>query len=276
MKIREARLAVLDTNVIADLASKNPVRQQVTTERLDALHKEGLLTAVTSAVLVEMVTTLETRTRKTLIDTVASRVDVYLPFGAGDVVRMELSERDPKTVMGDRTLMSARGLARVLDEVEEPDIAAYLQVRQAQDERVKRLAPQEDPKIRQLTKLPTFADHARRNELTTARGFGEFLCAQAGWDAVDIRPKAMRSLLRRGKAVRMGVLMSLAFHYRRAQEWFENKQTPKPAGALSDAPIVGAAAYAHVLLTADKEFIACGKLLNDLVAQPNIRRWELT
>jgi hypothetical protein len=280
VKILEARLAVLDTNVLADLASQNATRQKATAERLKAIHEEGLLTAVTGTIITEMIATFRNQQRfETMIDTVVSRVDVYLPFEAPDLVRIEIAEQDPSSAIGNRTLYSTKDLYKLLEAVNDPEVEAFFRAGGFQHDRLKDLLPKLDPEIRKLKPeegpLPTFAEHVAASEVEHVKAFLESANAKGHLGKVDMSPEALKSLLARGKSTRMAVLMSLANHYRRAKAWLEKKEQTKAAGALSDTRIVGESAYAQVLLTMDKEFVACGEFLNEVVAEPKIRLWEL-
>ena len=92
---------MLDSDVIVALSSANPARQRVMTERLDDLHREGLVTVITGTVLAQIASTENLRNRKTLVETATARVDKYFPILAIDLVKMELQERDPATAFGE-------------------------------------------------------------------------------------------------------------------------------------------------------------------------------
>ncbi len=279
MKIDEVKLAILDTNVFRDLASQDATRQKITTERLNTLHKEGLLTAVTGTVLTEIAATLgNPKKLQTLIGTVTSRVDVYLPFEPGELVRIELAEKDPAAVIGDRPLYSTKGLTKVFDAVKDPDVEAFFRAGGFQHGRLRKLLPELDAEIKKLKAedLPTFAQYVKHSEVEHVKAFLESANEGGELGTLDMSPEALKALLERGKSARMAVLMILANTYRRTKEWVEKKQRTKEAGALSDTRIIAESAYWQVLLTADKEFVACGELVNEVVAEPKVRRWELT
>jgi hypothetical protein len=269
VKIRDAKLAILDTTVIHDLAK----RPRIAAERLDTLHRDGLVTAITQRIWAEIIATPNPAKRRLLLETVMSRVDVYLPFEALDLVKLELQEKDPAAVIGDKTLLSAR-IIETLDCTKE-QVEAFSAANREQDARVKVLAPQSDPKLKTLIGLATFAEHVEVLETEVARGFLEFINRHRPLGAVDLHPAALSALVKRGRSLRMSVLMILAYGYHRATARLKRK-TPKPGGALTDAPILGAAAYSQVVLTTDKVFVACGELVNRVVAEPEIRLWEPT
>jgi hypothetical protein len=234
-----------------------------------------LLTAITGTVLTEIVAS-PPKIRKRLIEATVARVDVYLPFEARELLRMELTEKDPASWVGDQVLHGTGRLSDVIAEVDESEVREYNCVNEAQDARIKVLAPEADSEIRMLTGLETFRDYVSREEVVGAMTFLAAINVDGRLGEVDLSPGTLKSLLGCAQATRMGVLMALAYHYRRAKRWVENRNTPTPGGALSDAPVLGAAAYAQVLLTADAEFVAYGNLVNEVVAEPQIRRWELT
>lgn len=279
MKIREAKLAILDTNVFADLASEDAARRKVTTERLDALHKERLLTAVTGTVLTEIAATLgNVRKLKALIDTVTTRVDVFLPFEAGELVKIELAQEDPASIIGDQPLYSTKALTKVFEAVKDPEIEAFFRAGGFQYGRLRNLLPKLDAEIEKLKAedLPSFSEYVKGSELEHVKAVLELAIASGELNNVDMSPEALKALLARGKSTRMLVLMTLANTYRRAKRWVEKKERTKAAGALSDTRIIVESAYSDVLLTADAEFVACGELVNEVVAEPKIRVWELT
>lgn len=275
MRIRDARLAILDTSVVNNLATSDATSQQVMADRLAALRKEGLLVAVTGTVLMEIAATGNPRRRETLIDTVESKIDGCLLFTAIELLKMELAEKDPAAAIGDWTLYPTTHLAEVLDRVKGPEAEAS-SVKQRRLDRVKLLASELDARIKKLTGLQSFGEYVRVAELDEVKKLLEIMNADGRLGHVDMSPEALKALLERGKATRMAVLMALAYTYRRAKKQVEKKEATKPGGALSDAPILEESAYTQVLLTADIEFFACGELVNEMVAEPVIRLWEPT
>ncbi len=142
---------------------------------------------------------------------------------------------------------------------------------------MKILLPKLDPEIQKLKPqdLPTFSDHVRRSELEHVKAFLESANVGGELGDIDMRPAALMALLDRGRATGMAVLMVLANHYRRAKEWVQRKEKTKPGGALSDMRILGESAYSQVLLTTDREFVACGEIVNEVVPEPRVRPWDL-
>ena len=272
MRIRDSRLAILDTCVVADLAKQDDTSRKVTSTKLQDLREERLLTTISGTGIAEACQSQNPNTRKSLVDTVVSRVDVYLQLQASDLLRMEIAEKDPVAVFGSQPLESPESLAR-LDVVTAPEIIEFARNGGLESSKVANLLPVLDSEIRKLEGIETFGEAVDRYELGQVKVLVERATAAGELRDPDMSEEALSAVLRRGKATRMFALMLIGNTYRRAKKWVDEKQQSKAAGALSDIRIAAEAAYCEAVFTTDSEFLAVGKLINEIVPTPVFRRW---
>jgi hypothetical protein len=158
-RLRDVRLAVLDTDVIHDLAR----RPHVARERLCALRKEGLVPAIAHRVRTEIEATRNEEKRERLLNTVLSQVEAFFPFEALELVQMEIDEPDPAAWLGAQELLPVRHLETLT--FAEEAVEVFSAANQEQRARIKVMAPGSDPKVKTLEGLASFAEHVRLQEV---------------------------------------------------------------------------------------------------------------
>lgn len=266
---RQRREVVLDTSVVGTVAGQSPSDREASVARLQAARARGDALVVTPTILAELAATYR---KQPLFDKVVSVLidvcDGVLDTDAPEVLRIELEDSQPYDAITSRPWMSVtRGQieAAVLD----PKVQAFYDAGAFGSEKTKGLLACLDP-LRKVARkqLGTFEEYveARRRAC-----LADFLAGLVKRRVIPDKARDPDEVWSRGAAWRLWSTVCLANEYRRLADL----QLPgKGAGSLSDLRIVIEAAYAHEILTADKEFYECGRAANGLVRHPRFSAWH--
>ena len=263
------RQVILDTNVIGHIAASSSDQQDAAAARLAVAKKKGAQILVTGTVAHEITATYAREdTFDRLLATMIRVCDGCLDPEAPEIMRVELEEDDPYTIITARKPLPASMLEGLKDVVKQEEIKKFYAEGGFGNDGLRHLLEKLDP-LRKLFRgeFESFRDYVEARRISCLKGLLQ-VSQERGhipkkeWDA--------EALWKKGTAWRFATLVYLANEYRRLTQ----TQT-KGEGSLTDLRIVIEAAYSHQILTADKEFVGCGMLANKIVTKPTVSLWQM-
>jgi hypothetical protein len=265
----QRREVVLDSSVIGTLAGAPPDSQGAAIARLRVVRaKTSTALVITPTILGELAATYARQpVFESLVTTLTQVCDGVLDTDGPELLRIELEHPQPYDAIVSRPLIAVTRAA-IEETVKEPEVQAFYAAGGFGSNQMKGLLANLDP-LRKLVRgrLESFPEYVEARRTQWLAGLLEDLRKRGAipnkaWDPEDV--------WRRGAAWRLSSIVYLANEYRRLAQ---AQLRGKGAGSLSDLRIVIEAAYSHEVVTADKEFLACGKAANGLVKHPRFTAW---
>ena len=261
------RQVVLDSNVIGRIAASAHDEQEAALARINAVREKGARVFVTGTTVHEIGATYVCQDKlDRLLATIARVCDGCLETEAPEILRLELDEDDPYTIITGREPLPVGALQAVKDAVKYKEIRNFYVEGGFGNDSLRYLLEALDPLRKKIRdQLEPFPDYVEARRIPCLTGLLEVsqekgYIPKGEWDA--------KALWRKGTAWRFATLVLLANEYRRLTQTQQ-----KGEGSLTDLRIVIEAAYAHEIITGDKEFVGCGELANRVVATPAVSPW---
>lgn len=262
----QVRQVILDTNVIGGIAASAAGEQDAALARLAVAKRQGAQILVTGTIVHEIGATPRSETLEKLLQAVIRACDGWLDLEAPDILKLELTEADPYSIVTARKPLPIEQLGELKEVVKDEAVKKFYAEGGFGNDRMRHLLEKLDPirkKVRdQIESFPTYVE-ARR--LPCLSGMLE-VAQDKGY--IPKKDRDLEALWKTGAAWKFSTLVLLANEYRRL-----TLTQKKGEGSLSDLRIAMEAAYSHEVLTRDKEFVGCGELANKIVSKPTISPW---
>lgn len=263
------RLAVLDTNLMGILASRNQALQDRIRTYLCGLRSEGYSVVITDSTLRELAANENPHTRAVTLGAAVAHCDGYFALDADDILKVEALDRVGSSITSITTelVLPIEDLPEVVEEVRKIAGQAQLRARTRLDVRELRQFKQRlDSHLKvEPGQIPPFPDFVREHHLDFLR-----LYYDQSFKTYEVVEDTLEPLWYRGKGWRIGVLAMMANIHRWA-----TRNLRKGEGSISDIHAVIEAAYADLFLTYDKELAGCGELINQIERTPLIQTWPI-
>lgn len=229
--------------------------------------KKGAQVLVTGTIVHEIAATYTRQDRlDKLLATIARVCDGYLEVEAPEILKIELEEDDPYTIITGKKPLPISALEAVKDAVKQEEVKKFYQEGGFGNDGLRHLLEALDPVRKKLwDQIESFGEYVEARRVPCLKGLLQ-VCQERGhipkkeWDA--------ETLWKKGTAWRLAMLVLLANEYRRLTQ-----TQKKGEGSLTDLRIVIEAAYSHEILTGDKEFGGSGVLANKIVSKPKVSLW---
>lgn len=262
------RQVILDSNVIGSIAASPSDQQDAAIARLGVAKRKGAQILVTGTIVNEIAAThAHQDTFDKLLATITRVCDGYLDAEAPEILRVELEEDDPYTIITGKKPLRVSVLEALKDAVKQEEVKKFYAEGGFGNDGLRHVLEALDPVRKKVRdEIESFPEYAEARRIPCLKGLLQ-VCQERGhipkkeWDA--------EALWKKGTGWRFSTLVYLANEYRRLTQ-----TQKKGEGSLTDLRIVIEAAYSHEILTGDKELVGCGELANKIVLKPVVSLWE--
>jgi len=266
-------VAVLDTNVIGVLTTRNQELQDRAKSYLADLRADGYAVAITDGTALELAANENAYTRQITLNSAAMHCDGLLCSDADEILKLEaldLVDHIPSL------LLPLGDLQEIVESLHAQKSQAELRMRRRQKTlEVRQFKQWLDSHFKVApNQVPPFSIFVRDCHLDFLQVYYDhhlaFLLHDRSFKTFDVIEDRLEPLWHRGKGWRIGVLNAMANVHRWA-----TRELRKGEGSLSDAHVLVEAAYTDLFLTNDKELVGCGELINEVEPTPLIRAWPI-
>ena len=261
------RQVILDSTVIGRIAVATTGELEAAIARLSVVRKEGAKVLVTGTIVNEITATHPRQdVFDNLLATIARVCDGCLDVEAPEILRLELDEADPYTIITGKEPLPVSMLDGLKNAVKQEEVRKSYAEGGFGNDGLRHLLEALDPVRKKVRdQIESFAEYVDARRIPCLKGFLEVSHERGHIAKNECDPEA---LWKKGTAWRFATLMLLANEYRRL-----TRTQDKGEGSLTDLRIVIESAYSHEILTGDKEFVGCGQLANKIVSKPMVSLW---